>query len=271
MEGGGIRSAMGDEMSRRIDVVPAVEPQLVSWADRVESRYRALGRLAGATPTIASPTEAVFARVDLRPTFEAFARADGHLRASWQSQDGSPGHGVAGDDLGPSDRLWMWDLQDTLVSRVVQCIATDGWMINGGRDARLVWSGTSMMVVARPAVVADVRSYLAALSLAATLAYVEGAARTRVVALDGVTSQVIIRDVGDITIDRAGPDMWISDRADSVAYRIIHEVEPDSWVDNGGDVSSTSRASGLLIIRSSPEIQAKIDAYLAKLRAAAMP
>lgn len=280
MEGRGARDSMVEEMDRRVDRNKASGPMLRAWARRVESKYRALGRGvdvpgrgAGAAAGISSANRAaVLLCVDLACTFDTLATVDDSAQSGgrWcivsSPQDPIPSAVVASAVVGP----WVSDTQESIANGLMWMAHPDSWLDQGG-TASYRWSGTSLLLIGPPELMEEAGCFLSGLELAARLAYADCSVGARIVALGSDGTQVVIRDVGDVQVGLAPAESSLRERVDSVRARVVGDLDPESWIENGGDFGLAGGLAGLLIIRHTPEVQAKIDDLLTELRRNRVP
>jgi hypothetical protein len=279
MEGRGARAPMVAELDRRVDYNKASGAMLAAWAQRVEASYRVLGRgleapgvgmtAPGASSSRNTP---VMLRVDLTRTFENLASADDRSRSSWQRcltggwRDPIPSAAI-------DSAVWPWvsDTQESIANQLMWMVRPDSWLAHGGNDATFRWSGTSLLVLGPPEMLVEAKQLLHGLEKVAGLAYADHARGARVVMLDAAESQVVVRDIADIQIGPVPADSSLLERVDSVRARLVADLDPESWTDNGGDVGMIQSVGALLVVRHTPQVQARIDEYLGTLRQAQAP
>lgn len=239
MEGrSGQRFSMLDELSERLYEGKVSERSARAWSERVQRTFNRRTNFS----------ERVL-RIELA---EIDSRKD------------------ASQPLGESEAS---EMLEGAIHLVVEVVEPDSWNVNGGIDGCVQRCGRSILFMHSPGVLERVQALLAAIREAAARARAGAPGQVRVElpespGRDGKDLLIVIRDVRDIESDRARLDASPEEHMDDLIAMIEENVEPDTWVNAGGDLARHHRNGGLLLTCHTPEAQVKIDQYLAELRAA---
>lgn len=282
MEGRGTREPMIKELDRRVDHNKASGTELTAWARRVDAAYQSRGRGCGAPGTgangppvgSAATPKGVLLCVDLSAAFENLAALDEDSQKGWSSHRGL----VPGREPVPSaivnsamDGLWIPNTQESIIGILKWTVSPDSWLDNGGDDVTYRWSGTSLLLLGPRETLEQIERCLAGLEKACALAREEqpGSVRVPVCDQDGVP--LVCRNLAGLDL---GPEFALSSRCevmDAVRRRVLENVEPETWLENGGNVGIVLELGPLFIVHHMPDVQTQIDGYLAGLRAGQRP
>jgi hypothetical protein len=173
---------------------------------------------------------------------------------------------------GPS---WSWSNgHDDFAHLLTGVVCMEQWIDNGGDGAAYSFVGDRLFVVA------DVRAHDQIARLLAALREASSSDRAVVPAdppllTQGPTpdppfghllSQVMIYNIRDLVSDAAFDTFPYPDRVRKITGLLAERVSPDSWFNNGGDVTSTNETMGLLIVSAPSEMQTGVSAELNRLR-----
>lgn len=266
---------MAIELDRRIDKNLVSADLLDAWAKRVESSYNRSRVLRKSTLSGAP----VLVRVDVTDLSAASFGNDVPVRSSLGLGDKDPGFEQwrldAASGKSPAFHRHAQPPHTQLMDAITQAgaiartlVSFPSWTDNGGLDGTIRPCGTNLLIVNSREACDDAKQLIATLTSVVQRVN-KGDVGVSMAAFDEGDHRVVVRDVGDIPLLAARPDAWADERADEVRGRITDAIDPDSWVDNGGEVGMIMAFDRLLIIRHTPQVQSRIDEQLKQWRAEA--
>jgi hypothetical protein len=266
---------MAIELDRRIDKNLVSADLLDAWAKRVESSYNRSRVLRKSTLSGAP----VLVRVDVTDLAAASSGNDVLVRSSLGLGDKDPWFEQwrldAASGKSPAFHRHAQPPHTQLIDAIAQAgaiartlVSFPSWTDNGGLDGTIRPCGTNLLIVNSREACDDAKQLITTLTSVVQRVN-KGDVGVSMAAFDEGDHRVVVRDVGDIPLLAARPDAWADERADEVRGRITDAIDPDSWVDNGGEVGMIMTFDRLLIIRHTPEVQSRIDEQLKQWRAEA--
>lgn len=271
-------SDMAYELDRRIDTNVVSAELLDAWAKRVETSYnrsRVLRRstLNGAPVMVTMSMNDLLRGMHIEVGERGFAVGSGDkdphfedlVRRTRSGEQTAPLHFSF---PGPRAHESLVDLCYEIVHLVTANTARDSWTINGGLDGTIRPCGTNLLIINSSEACENAKKLIASITAVAQRVN-KGEAGASLFAFDEGDHRVVVRDVGDIPLIAARVDAWADDRADELRGRLVEAIDPDSWVDNGGEIGIIMQFDRLLIIRHTPAVQARIDEQLKQWRAEA--
>lgn len=267
---------MAIELDRRIDKNLVSAELLDAWAKRVESSYNRSRVLRKSTlngapalirvdiPELLWRMSATDARVDV-----GLGEGTDDMKDVWLAKEAKAGrtHVPASGPPAPP-HFWLLRGRERVQGSVVGIVAPSSWTDNGGLDGTIRACGTNLLIINSREACDDAKQLITTLTSVVQRVN-KGDVGVSMAAFDEGDHRVVVRDVGDIPLLAARPDAWADERADEVRGRITDAIDPDSWVDNGGEVGMIMTFDRLVIIRHTPEVQSRIDEQLKQWRAEA--
>ncbi len=153
---------------------------------------------------------------------------------------------------------------------LTELVNVESWFCNGGNDAGLAPIGHVLAVVAPSEMQENIRAVLQLMRNPASGVHVNSRR-------DGVATTVTAYDIRDYIARQSmypdwqgwGNSCWSvlpdEEVAENVRLHLTETVEPDAWIDNGGDEASLRYWNGIFLVRTTLDLDDRIRAELARI------